>query len=75
MPQIPKPGTYPSMTIQEGSRGQNDPAVKNWHKVFASRTCGDCVHFSGAFCKVGRRFEIDAKDEACVKDFERKGRK
>lgn len=63
---IPKPGTYPSTCIREGSRGTNDPAGKNWDGTFGPRVCGRCVHYvkdATEPCPRGRR--VVATDEAC----------
>lgn len=68
---IPKPGTYPSTCIREGSRGTNDAAGKHWDGTFGPRICGRCVHFQQDMkepCPRGRI--VQAKDEACFAHFE-----
>ena len=66
------PGTYPSMKIQEGCRGPDDPALKKWDSVFGKRCCGLCAKFPGAGGSCKRRDNVEAEDQACIKDFERK---
>jgi hypothetical protein len=68
-----KPGTYPSMSIQEGSHGTGDLASANWSATFGPHVCGVCKHFvaEGKRCAAGRRESVDAEDAACLKMFER----
>lgn len=69
-----KPGTYPSMKIQEGSRGTKDPANKNWGRTFGEDICGECVHFAGNGKPCVRREGVQRSDYRCIKDFTRKTR-